>query len=206
MLLPVGFFNYRVVVDPDIDSGLLGQIDHDAMRIRLSADVPVDERLTITLHEFGHAIYRHHPPPIGDEEAFCHWCESVVTAFVRAYERQGGARGLSMLGFGDGGRKHVTLEPVGHLGAHQCGNCGAPVAAGSIVREKAHHITSHDVLAVRRGFCCATCDRITIWHEQATPDGLPTGCYLTEPHIITGDEAAAFLAAHPMETGMRLVD
>ena len=232
MQFRVGTYTYRLYLetDPIMHNGeeCLALSESSGRRIRMSAKVPPDERLTVLLHELRHCWGFHVPPPSFEEQE-CDLLAMISEAAYTDLERQGGPRALQQMGAiedqfpvsllldtpaqaaqDEGGIRYVPagdMEPWETSATAsgervQCAECCLIVAGGSVVNERLRFEDKAVGWVLTRTMYCGHCGHLQVWDEGATPTGLPNGSPVGQPKTIRGRAVDEFLQKHPQAAAM----
>jgi hypothetical protein len=157
-----------------------------------------DAALVETLrHEHSHAWAFHVGEPRTPEDR-ANFTATVGGAFDGEFAAQGGLDALKALpieGLPPTKSKPTTMNHMTITDRVECGNCGAPIMCGSIYTGAPRLSAKAGITLVARGCQCPVCDRVQVWDERATPDGLPLGEYFNVRFLV-GPDADEWLREH----------
>lgn len=214
MKFHVGHIPYAVIVSDramfNSDGDPLEGLAVEANRlIIISRSVEPCRRAEIAQHEYLHCWGFHVPQPATEEER-CQLGAFVAEQFRLQLDEQGGEDALRNLPptrmprMGTPRKERVAAqppEPFGITDRIPCGCCGADVMCGSIHNgpPAVHEITGQ--WSLERWATCDACGSLQAWGEYCTPDGIPSGRYVSNPppRMLRGAEAARWLAERPAD-------
>jgi hypothetical protein len=161
----------------------MGVWDEAGREVQISPHVPASARLSVVLHEMGHAWLRHagfpvHVPP-ERAEAVCDWLATFAEATMKSLAINGGPAALLRLSPGESpqpGAARVFLTR-----GRACATCGGSVAAGSV------SAVADGEGNVRLALYCEFCNATMRWTERADIHGQPSGETVGEPAFERGD-------------------
>jgi hypothetical protein len=80
----------------------------------------------------------------------------------------------------------------------ECGLCHALTAVGSIANDPPVWSADLGVWTIERGILCGVCDRVTLWRESCSAEGMPSGLIVPHPppRVLSGPEAGEWLRTH----------
>lgn len=164
--------------------------------IFLDADLD-DVALESTLmHEHEHAWeFELAPPRTPEDRANFH--TTVSLSFREQFDEQGGLDALKIVpveGLPPQKGKVQKGDPRFSDRVY-CGGCGAAIMSGSIYSSEPRHLLQAGLSVLDRGCKCPACDKVQVWTERATPDGLPTGEFL-RARLLDGSEAVQWIDEH----------
>ncbi len=180
-----------------------GSCDFTRRLILLTDQMPRQRRLEVLIHEYRHAWRASRgivsDSPASDathDEADANDIAEFATSFIQQLAEQGGEIALHMMLPTRDIR--IGAQPTGPMTNKraECGHCAAPIMVGSIRTSPPQWSEDLGVWTAHRGFACSTCNRVTIWTESATVEGVPSGSILPHPppKILEGAAAVAWIA------------
>lgn len=184
---------------------LLGQpcrakFDPVGRRVMLSDQLPRHERRRELFHELRHCWVDAHGVA-ADHEADADDSSRMMDCLLDQYLQQGGDATLETMD--PPAAASTSRAPVGAMAqvvAH-CGECAAPMAVGSIAGGAPRWSDDAGTWLMDRGLLCEVCDRVTVWCESCTAEGMPTGnlAPYPAPCVLAGREAATWISEHRRE-------
>jgi hypothetical protein len=163
----------------------------------ISDQVPSNQRRLILLHELRHLWVDAHGRA-ADDETDADQAAAMMDTIMQGYLEQGGDAVLEALT--PPPETSINRAPVGPLVRFDptCGYCQARLLIGSIASDPPAWNADLGSWTVDRGGLCEICDRVTVWREMATADGMPLGTFVAHPppRVLTGPEAGEWIAAH----------
>jgi hypothetical protein len=165
--------------------------------IWLSNELPRHERRRELFHELRHA-WVDARGIASDEEADAIAAAEMMDTFMEQYLQQGGDVTLEALDPDPPAPASTIADlPIFQVEAY-CGFCETKYAPGSIANDPPLFREEAKSFVMRRGFLCTNCDRVTIWSEACTPEGMPLGMILQfpQPTVLTGKAAGEWIAEH----------
>lgn len=176
------------------------KLDPHARKIIIADQLPREERRRELFHELRHAWIIAFGKAEG-EEADADQAAEMMDELTSQYIQQGGPETLEALD--PQKQKTVMLSRflTGPMAAvnRECGSCRSPIAVGSVSIGPAEWNELAGAHLMDRGMCCTQCFKVTVWKELATADGAPLGALVAypPPRVLKGDDARAWIAAHP---------
>lgn len=183
-----------IVLDGDL---CRAKIDHRHGRILICGKLPRHERRRELFHELTHAWRQRRGQPKSEEQDAIE--SSEMMDFVLAkYLQQGGDAVLeSMDPPADAPSNPNPSGPMSRSSA-ECGYCHAQTAVGSIGNDSPEWSQDTGSWTMGRGILCMICDRVTLWRETCSAEGMPTGFIVPHPapRVVSGGEAVEWLSRH----------
>lgn len=200
MIFKVGPFQYVVrrtwalTLDGDPVDGFCASTSRC---IYLDGDLEADALVSTLRHEHEHAWeYEVGQPRTAEDRA--NFMATVGTSFDQQFSDQGGTTALintPIEGIANPRRRLAQkTEPIFTDRVH-CGGCGTQIMAGSIYSSEPMALEQSGIVVLERGCQCPVCDRVQVWTERSTADGLPAGEYL-RARMLAGAEAVKWLDEH----------
>jgi bacterioferritin-associated ferredoxin len=164
--------------------------------ILIDADVPVQQRREVLVHELHHAWAHHFGiPEDADAAANNAAAFDALCRQIRQYELEH----LTAENLID----HSSTDAVEALpiGA-ECARCGQRFSAQQIAHEPLRRHGKSGRPAIDRGVYCNHCDAVMLWSEAATEAGEPTGVVLGKPHYLRGPAMINWITKHQDISGV----
>lgn len=175
------------------------RLDPYDRKILISDQLPRHERRKELFHELRHAWIIAYGKA-STEEADADQAAEMMDEIAQQFIQQGGSDALEALN--PPPQKTVMLSRflTGPLAAvnRECGACGGPIAVGSVADGEPKWSEVAGAHLMERGMCCPACERVTVWHELATADGMPLGAIVAhpKPRVLKGEEAREWFETH----------
>lgn len=189
-------FTVAIAARPLILSGqpAKAKLDRVAGKIWISDQLPKHERRVALFHELRHCWIDAHGYA-SDVEADADQAAEMMDTVLEQYQQQGGDSVLESLEpLPQPGINKSSVGPLAMTSAH-CGHCEAPIAIGSIPQTSPAWSADLGAWVIQRGILCAVCDRVTVWRETSSAEGMPLGAIVPypPPRVLTGAEAAQWI-------------
>lgn len=192
---------YIVVITPPRRPPMLDGKPREALiepltsRILIAYEVPRAERRLRLFHELGHFYENAFGVPDLDTESRTQRQAEFADWLDEEFQKQGGAAALEAM---EPPPETIAATRAGpaDLGAWQfeCPYCKTPIMAGSTIDDPPEKVGDSGSWRRCRALDCDSCNRVAVFYEACTQDGIGLGCVLPHPkaRVLTGSEARAW--------------